>query len=156
MTKLFLVVSILVLSAVLKVPAQTKPVPLSSFDAKANALLARMTLDEKVGQMTQADQMFLKDPSDIETLFLGSILSGGDSDPKAGNSREAWTELATSIQAHATKTRLHIPLLYGVDAVHGHNNVLGAVIFPHNIGLGATRSSALVEKIGKITAEEVR
>jgi beta-glucosidase len=151
MKKLFLAVSILV-----NVPAQTKPVPLSSFDAKAKALLAQMTLDEKIGQMTQADQMFLKDPSDIETYFLGSILSGGDSDPKAGNSREAWTELATSIQAHATKTRLRIPLLYGVDAIHGHNNVLGAVIFPHNIGLGATRNAALVEKIGKITAEEVR
>ncbi len=151
MKKLFLVVGILV-----NVAAQTKPVPLSSFDAKAKALLAQMTLDEKIGQMTQADQMFLKDTSDIETYFLGSILSGGDSDPKAGNSREAWTELATSIQAHAAKTRLHIPLLYGVDAVHGHNNVLGAVIFPHNIGLGATRNSALVEKIGKITAEEVR
>jgi beta-glucosidase len=151
MKKLFLAVSILV-----NVPAQTKPVALSSFDAKAKALLAQMTLDEKIGQMTQADQMFLKDPSDIETYLLGSILSGGDSDPKAGNSREAWTELATSIQAHATKTRLHIPLLYGVDAVHGHNNVLGAVIFPHNIGLGATRNAALIEKIGKVTAEEVR
>src|SRR5260370_30293392 len=156
MKKLFLVVSILVLKAVFSVTAQTKPVPLSSFDAKAKALLAQMTLDEKIGQMTQADQMFLKDTSDIETLFLGSILSGGDSDPNAGNSREAWTELATSIQAHAAKTLLHHPLLYGVDAVHGHNNVLGAVIFPHNIGLGATRNAALVEKIGKITAEEVR
>jgi beta-glucosidase len=156
MKKLFLVVSISVLMAVPDVPAQTKPVPLSSFDARAKALLAQMTLDEKIGQMTQADQMFLKDPSDIESYFLGSILSGGDSDPKAGNSREAWTDLATTIQAHAAKTRLRIPLLYGVDAVHGHNNVLGAVIFPHNIGLGATRNAALVEEIGKITAEEVR
>ena len=137
-------------------PAAAPPVALSSFDAKAKELLARMTLDEKVGQMTQADQMFLKDPSDIETYFLGSILSGGDSDPKDGNSREAWTNLASTIQAHASKTRLRIPLLYGVDAVHGHNNVLGAVIFPHNIGLGATRNAALVEKIGQITAEEVR
>jgi beta-glucosidase len=136
--------------------AQTKPVPLSSFDSRARELLARMTLDEKIGQMTQADQMFLKDPADIETYFLGSILSGGDSDPKDGNSREAWTRLATGIESHAEKTRLRIPLLYGVDAVHGHSNVLGAVIFPHNIGLGATRNARLVEQIGKITAEEVR
>ncbi len=136
--------------------AQTKPVPLSSFDARARELLARMTLDEKIGQMTQADQMFLKDPADIETYFLGSILSGGDSDPKDGNSREAWTRLATGIEGHADKTRLRIPLLYGVDAVHGHSNVLGAVIFPHNIGLGATRNARLVEQIGRITAEEVR
>ena len=121
MKQLYLLVSISVLMA------ETKPVPLPSFYAKAKELLARMTLDEKVGQMTQPDQMYLKDPSDIETYFLGSVLSGGDSDPKAGNGREAWTNLATSIEAHATKTRLKIPLLYGIDAVHGHNNVLGAV-----------------------------
>jgi beta-glucosidase len=136
--------------------AQTKPIPLSTFDAPAKALLRQMTLDEKIGQMTQPDQMFLKDPSDIEKYFVGSVLSGGDSDPKAGNSRQAWIDLATSIQSHAFKTRLKIPLLYGLDAVHGNNNILGAVVFPHNIGLGATRDAALVEKIGKITAEEVR
>ena len=136
--------------------AQTKPIPLSTFDAQAKALLGKMTLDEKIGQMTQPDQMFLKDPSDIEKYFVGSVLSGGDSDPKAGNSRQAWIDLATSIQSHALKTRLKIPLLYGLDAVHGNNNILGAVVFPHNIGLGATRDAALVEKIGKITAEEVR
>jgi beta-glucosidase len=147
---------LLLLASIFVLMAATKPIPLSTFDAKAKALLAQMTLEEKIGQMTQADQMFLKDPSDIENYFLGSILSGGDSDPKDGNSREAWTNLATSIQAHAAKTRLRIPLLYGIDAVHGHNNVLGAVIFPHNIGLGATRNAALVEQIGKITAEEVR
>lgn len=138
------------------VMAQTKPIPFSSFDTRAKELLARMTLDEKIGQMTQPDQMFLKDPSDIEKYFIGSVLSGGDSDPKAGNSREAWIDLASSIQAHAFKTRLKIPLLYGIDAVHGNNNILGAVVFPHNIGLGATRDAALVEQIGKITAEEVR
>jgi beta-glucosidase len=150
MKRLYLLVSISIAMA------QTKSVPLSSFDAKAKELLSRMILDEKIGQMTQPDQMFLKDPSDIETYFLGSVLSGGDSDPKAGNTREAWTDLATGIQAHAYKTRLKIPLLYGIDAVHGHNNVLGAVVFPQNIGLGATRDAALVEQIGKITAEEVR
>src|SRR5580658_8131727 len=138
MKQLYFLVSISVLMA------QTKPVPLSSFDAKAKELLARMTLDEKIGQMTQPDQMYLKDPSDIETYFLGSVLSGGDSDPKAGNTREAWTNLATSLQARALKTRLKIPLLYGIDSVHGDSNILGAVIFPHNIGLGATRDAALV------------
>lgn len=136
--------------------AQTKPVSLSSFDARAKELIARMTLDEKIGQMTQADSQYLKDPADVANLFLGSVLSGGDSDPKEGNSRRAWTNMATSFQAQALKTRLRIPILYGVDAVHGHNNVLGAVLFPHNIGLGATRDAALVEKIGRITAEEVR
>jgi beta-glucosidase len=147
MKQLFFLVSISV------VMAQSS---LSSFDAKAKELLSRMTLDEKIGQMTQPDQKFLKDPSDIETYFIGSILSGGDSDPKAGNSHEAWTALVASIESHASKTRLKIPILYGIDAVHGHNNILGAVIFPHNIGLGATRDAALVERVGKITAEEVR
>ena len=115
-----------------------------------------MTLDEKIGQMTQPDQMYLADPADIEKYFLGSVLSGGDSDPKAGNSFKAWSEMAEGYQQHARKTRLKIPLVYGVDAVHGHNNVLGAVMFPHNIGLGCTRNASLVEKIARITAEEVR
>jgi beta-glucosidase len=131
------------------------PVKLSSFDADANALVAKMTLDEKVGQMTQPDQMFLKDASDVETLFLGSLLSGGDSDPKT-NTVEDWADMYDRYQARALKTRLKIPLLYGVDAVHGHNNVIGAVVFPHNIGLGATRNARLVEEIGRITAKEVR
>jgi beta-glucosidase len=98
----------------------------------------------------------MKDWADIEKYAVGSVLSGGSSDPKEGNSLQAWTDLYDHIQAHTGKTRLKIPLLYGVDAVHGHNNVLGAVIFPQNIGLGCTRNPALVEKIERITAEEVR
>jgi beta-glucosidase len=136
--------------------AATKPKSLSSFDPQAKALLATMTLDEKIGQMTQAEQSALKDQADIETYFLGSLLSGGDSDPAEGNSLQAWTDLYDRLQKHSEKTRLQIPILYGIDAVHGHNNVLGAVIFPHNIGLGCTRNPSLVEKVGRITAEEVR
>jgi beta-glucosidase len=122
---------------------------------RAAKIVSTMTLAEKIGQMTQPDQQFLKDVSDIETLFVGSLLSGGDSDPKT-NSLQDWTEMYERYQSHALKTRLRIPLLYGVDAVHGHSNVLGAVIFPHNIGLGATRNAKLVEEIGRITAKEVR
>jgi beta-glucosidase len=132
------------------------PKPLSSFDAQIKPLLAQMTLDEKVGQMTQADSSGVKDPADIENYFLGSILSGGSSDPKDGNSLESWTNHYDNLQQHSANTRLRIPLLYGIDAVHGHNNVLGAVIFPHNIGLGCTRNAALVEKVERVTAEEVR
>jgi beta-glucosidase len=132
------------------------PKRLSSFDLQVRELVSRMTLDEKIGQMTQPDQKFIKDPGDIETYFIGSVLSGGDSDPAAGNSLQAWTDLYDGLQRRALKTRLAIPLLYGVDALHGHNNVLGAVIFPHNIGLGCTRNPGLVEKAARITAEEVR
>ena len=84
------------------------------------------------------------------------MLSGGSSDPKEGNSLKAWTDLYDRIQEHSRKTRLKIPILYGIDAVHGHNNVLDAVIFPHNIGLGCTRNAALVEQVARVTAEEVR
>ena len=136
--------------------AGVTPRKFSSFDPQVKPLLARMTLDEKIGQMTQPDQQYVRDLSDIETLFLGSLLSGGQSDPKEGNSLEAWTNLYDRLQQHTRNTRLKIPLLYGIDAVHGHNNILGAVIFPHNIGLGCTRNPALVEKVERITAEEVR
>jgi beta-glucosidase len=148
--------SLVTISIILLATAQARR--LSPFDAhaqRARALVAQMTLDEKIGQMTQPDQQFLKDVSDVETLFIGSLLSGGDSDPKT-NSLEDWTDMYERYQARALKTRLKIPLLYGVDAVHGHSNVLGAVIFPHNIGLGATRHAKLVEEIGRLTAKEVR
>jgi len=136
--------------------AASKPKPLSSYDAQVKPLLAKMTLDEKIGQMTQAEQDALKDPADIEKMSLGSLLSGGSSDPKEGNSLKAWTDLYDRLQQHTRNSRLKIPILYGIDAVHGHNNVLDAVIFPHEIGLGCTRNPALIEKIGRVTAEEVR
>jgi beta-glucosidase len=129
---------------------------LKTQDGKVRALLARMTLEEKIGQMVQAEQSALKELSDIETYFLGSLLSGGTSDPKTGNGLKDWTDLYDSLQARTQKTRLRIPLLYGIDAVHGHNNVLDATIFPHNVGLGCTRSPALVERAARITAVEVR
>lgn len=128
---------------------------LTAHDKDVKALLAKMTLDEKIGQMTQPEQHQLEDPNDIDTYHLGSVLSGGDSDPKT-NSLEDWTDLYDSLQARAVKTRLGIPILYGVDAVHGHNNVIGAVVFPHNVGLGATGDAKLVEEVARVTALEVR
>jgi len=129
---------------------------LKAQDAKVRVLLARMTLEEKIGQMLQAEQSALKELSDVENYFLGSILSGGSSDPKTGNGLNDWTNLYDSLQVRTQKTRLRIPILYGIDAVHGHSNVIGAVIFPHNIGLGCSRNPALVEKAARITAIEVR
>ena len=116
--------------------------PLTGYDSEVDKLMSKMTLDEKIGQMTQADQQFLKSIDDIDKYHLGSLLSGGDSDPKAGNDLQSWTKMYERYQARALKTRLGIPLLYGVDAVHGHNNVIGAVLFPQNIGLGCTRDAA--------------
>jgi beta-glucosidase len=113
-----------------------------------------MTLDEKVGQMTQADRGSLRSEADIRTLFLGSVLSGGGSSPP-DKTASGWAEMYDRFQGIALQTRLKIPLVYGIDAVHGHNNVVGAVVFPHNIGLGCTRDAALVERVARATAEEV-
>ncbi|HEY3130446.1 MAG TPA: glycoside hydrolase family 3 N-terminal domain-containing protein [Acidobacteriota bacterium] len=153
---LFCVVSIGIFLISRAVNSASGPKPFSSYDRQVKPLLAQMTLEEKIGQMTQADIGSLKDPADIENYFLGSVLSGGDSDPKEGNSLQAWTDLYDSLQQRTGRTRLRIPILYGIDAVHGHNNVLGAVIFPHQIGLGCMRDAALIEKMERITAEEVR
>ncbi len=142
--------------ALMRGRGEAAPARLSSHDAQVKKLLARMTLDEKIGQMTQPDQMYLKSLDDIEKYHLGSLLSGGDSDPKTGNDLKSWTDLYDHYQARALKTRLRIPLLYGIDAVHGNNNLLGATMFPHNIGLGCSRDAALVERASRITAEEVK
>ena len=151
-----LAVATVLASSTAAAPPATRKAFFSVHDAEAKALLGTMTLEEKVGQMTQAEQEKLSDVKDIQTYFLGSLLSGGSSDPKAGNSLQAWTDMYDGYQKEALQTRLKIPILYGVDAVHGHNNVLGAVVYPHNIGLGATRDPKLVEEIARLTAEEVR
>jgi beta-glucosidase len=118
-------------------------------------LLSRMSVADKVGQMTQAERQALGTPDDIATWRLGSLLSGGGSTPTP-NTPAAWADMVDGFQLQAQQTPLQIPLIYGVDAVHGHNNLVGATIFPHNIGLGATRDPALVQKVGAATATEVR
>src|SRR5882724_57235 len=127
-----------------------------SAEKRADALLSQMSYDEKIGQMVQVDLGAIsKAKTDIQKYFIGSALSGGDSDPK-DNTPQSWLDAVEELEAQALTTRLKIPLIYGVDTVHGHNNVLGAVIFPHNIGMGATRDAALVEKEGRITALEMQ
>ena len=119
-------------------------------------LLRRMTLEEKVGQMTQTERGAVFDnPSLIAEWQVGSVLSGGGSTPPV-NEPAAWLEMVNSFQEQALTTRLQIPIIYGIDAVHGLGIVQGATIFPHNIGLGATRDTRLVEAIGEATAEETR
>jgi beta-glucosidase len=118
-------------------------------------LLSRMSLAEKAGQMTQAERGALTAAGDIAAYDLGSLLSGGGSTPTP-NTPEAWAKMIDGFQLRAQATRFQIPLIYGVDAVHGHNNLVGATIMPHNIGIGATRDPRLAQETGAVTAAEVR
>lgn len=116
-------------------------------------ILARMSLAEKVGQMVQAERKEVS-PADVKAYFIGSVLSGGGSVP-GKNSLDDWTVMYEAYQAAAAATPTGVPILYGVDAVHGHNNVWGATVFPHNIGLGASRDPELVREVARVTAREV-
>lgn len=127
----------------------------ATVDERVADLLSRMTLEEKIGQMIQAERTAVDSrKEDIKNYFIGSILSGGGSVPSTGEPR-AWANMYDDFQSYALSTRLGIPIIYGVDAVHGHNNVKGAVIFPHNIGLGCTWNPELVRQAERITAIEV-
>ncbi len=126
----------------------------SDIDFKVDSVLNLMTLDEKIGQMAQAERGALESISDISFYKLGSLLSGGGSSPSPNN-QQSWANMYDEYQSYALQSRLGIPLIYGVDAVHGHNNVYGAVIFPHNIGLGCTWNPELVKTVSEITALEV-
>ncbi|MFG2576891.1 glycoside hydrolase family 3 N-terminal domain-containing protein [Streptomyces sp. NPDC048481] len=118
-------------------------------------LLSRMSLREKAGQMTQAERAAVGEGADVTAQGLGSLLSGGGSTPTP-NTPEAWARMIDRFQLRTRATRLQIPLIYGVDAVHGHNNLVGATIMPHNIGIGATRDPQLAQQTGAVTASEVR
>lgn len=122
-------------------------------DTDVESLVQQMTLAEKIGQMTQAEKNSIP-PEDVTTYAIGSVLSGGGGNPEP-NSPENWAAMVRGFEEAALKTRLRIPLIYGSDGVHGHNNVYGATIFPHNIGLGATRDADLVRRTARITALEL-
>ncbi|CAK9148365.1 unnamed protein product [Ilex paraguariensis] len=129
--------------------------PNEPIESRIKDLLSRMTLKEKLGQMTQIEKS-VTNPSAIRDLSIGSILSMGGSAPFEKAVSSDWADMVDGFQSAALESRLGIPLLYGIDAVHGNNNVYGATIFPHNIGLGATRDAELVRRIGVATALEVR
>lgn len=127
-----------------------------SIDTQVQALLKKMTLEEKIGQMIQIDYLAITDHrDDIAKYFVGSLFWGGSSEVPDITAK-GWAASYDSLQSFSQKTRLKIPLIFGIDGVHGHSNVDGAVIFPHNIGLGATRNPQIVEKIGMVTAAEIR
>ncbi len=117
-------------------------------------LMSYMTIEEKVGQMTQVERQFLDGDDNISKYFLGSLLSGGGSAP-AKNFPRSWADMYDRFQKVALSTRLGIPIIYGIDAVHGHGNVVGATIFPHHIGLGCTNNPKIVEEVYRATAVEV-
>ena len=122
-------------------------------------LLSQMTLEEKLGQMVQAE-IKSASPRDVRRFHLGSVLNGGGSWPngKVNSSHQDWLELAREYDLASIDTeggRTGVPIIWGTDAVHGHNNVVGATLFPHNIGLGAANDEALIEEIGRATALEV-
>jgi beta-glucosidase len=122
-------------------------------------LMAKMSLEQKVGQMIQADISAIK-PEDLRAYPLGSILAGGSSPPLNGEDRsppQPWIDTARAFRAVSFEQKagqVTIPILFGIDAVHGHSNVVGATVFPHNIGLGATRDTDLIHRIGVATAIE--
>ncbi|MCG3154247.1 MAG: Beta-hexosaminidase [bacterium] len=127
-----------------------------SIAEKVEALLARMDLNQKIGQMIQTERMAIS-PAEVKAYHLGSVLSGGGSRP--GNNTPAdWVAMNDAYWAASMEedeAHLAIPILYGVDAIHGHNNVRGATVFPHNIGLGAAHDPDLIERIARITAREI-
>ena len=126
-----------------------------SIPARLADLMSRMSIADKVGQMTQAERAAVGDGTDITKYALGSLLSGGGSVPTS-NTAAGWADMVDGYQAQALSTPLQIPMIYGIDAVHGDNNLAGATIFPHNIGIGASRDPALAQQEGVVTATETR
>uniref|UniRef100_F6HAB2 Glycoside hydrolase family 3 N-terminal domain-containing protein n=1 Tax=Vitis vinifera TaxID=29760 RepID=F6HAB2_VITVI len=118
-------------------------------------LMKRMTLAEKIGQMTQIDRKTAT-PEIMKEYSIGSLISSPGSVPRVQATAEEWIQMINDFQHGFLSSRLGIPMIYGVDALHGSNNVYKATIFPHNVGLGATRDPELVRKIGAATALEVR
>ncbi|KFK26304.1 hypothetical protein AALP_AA8G230300 [Arabis alpina] len=112
--------------------------PKEPLEVRIKDLMSRMTLEEKIGQMVQVERVNATTQV-IKHYFIGSVFSGGGSVPTPNASPEAWVNMVNDFQKTALSTRLGIPIIYGIDAVHGHNNAYNATIFPHNIGLGVTR-----------------
>lgn len=126
----------------------------ATIESRVDDLLSRMSRDEKIGQMIQMNYPNLPSMSDIKTYYLGSLLAYADVGP-LGRTPQAWADLYDMLQSYALQTRLRIPLIFAIDAIHGFGAMYGATVFPHNIGLGCTRNPQLVEQAAQITAEEM-
>ena len=146
----------IVIGGLIAVPGLAPTASAAAGCISAADCLSKMTLAEKAGQMTQVANSYITNKNDIATYGLGSVLSGGGGGPGgAGGTATQWADMVDDYQSYALKSRLGIPLIYGVDAVHGHNNVQGSTLFPQNIGMGATRDTALVTQEEDVTRQEV-
>ena len=130
-----------------------------ALEARVEAIVGSMTLAQKIGQMTQPEIRSVT-PDEVRRYYIGSVLNGGGSWPAGRRDASAGDWLALSMAYHqasmSTDMKVPVPIIWGTDAVHGHNNVRGATLFPHNIGLGAANDPALVRDIGAATARAVR
>ena len=135
------------------IPNTLPQAPTELIENKVTEILEQMTLEEKIGQMTLVERQCVK-KGDIQKHFIGAIFSGGGSSPSP-NEPQAWADMIAQFQDEALSTRLAIPILYGIDSIHGNGALYGATIFPHEIGLGATHDSNLVYQIGQVTAVEM-
>lgn len=137
------------------VQAQVYKDPMQPTERRVGDLLSRMTLDEKIGQMAQIERK-VASKEVMQHFTIGSVLSEGGSEPSYHATPDEWMAVVNKFQLGALSGRLGIPMLYGIDAVHGNAAVFGATVFPHNIGLGCTRDPELVRRIGSATALELR
>ena len=137
-------------------PAAT---PDAALDARVRSIVAGMTLEQKIGQMTQPDIRSIK-PDEVRQYYIGSVLNGGGAWPGMNmhSSVDDWLKLSDDFYkaSMSTDMAVKVPVIWGTDAVHGHNNIYGATLFPHNIGLGAAHDPQLMMRIGRATAEQVR
>src|SRR3954453_1575660 len=140
-------------------PRAQSPAPNAALEARARSIVAGMTLEQKIGQMTQAEIRSIT-PDEVRRYYIGSILNGGGAWPSMDmhSSVDDWLKLSDAFYraSMSTDMKVKVPVIWGTDAVHGHNNVYGATLFPHNIGLGAAHDPELIERIGRATAEQVR
>jgi beta-glucosidase len=140
-------------------PKAAALIPDPALETRVRSIVDGMTLEQKVGQMTQPDIRYVT-PDEVRRYYIGSVLNGGGAWPSMNmhSSAEDWLKLSDAFYraSMSTDMKVKVPVIWGTDAVHGHNNVFGATLFPQNVGLGAARDPALIERIGRATAEQVR
>lgn len=140
-------------------PTRAAPAPNPALEKRVGAIVAGMTLEQKIGQITQADIRSVT-PDDVRKYYLGSVLNGGGAWPAMNmhSSVDDWLRLSDEFYraSMSTDMKVKVPVIWGIDAVHGNNNIYGATLFPHNIGLGAAHDPKLMYRIGRATAEQVR